>query len=233
MLRSGVRCFPASTDREGSEVEEFIIGGLAVVVGLLLCFAGYAALRAVIAAWGAFAGFLLGAGLVSTFTDEGFLSTLLGWSVAAAVAVAFGLIAYLYYAVSVVIGMSAIGFSLGSTLMIALGVPWTWVIVLVGVVGGVLLALLAIVGDLPLLLLAVLGAFAGASVTIGGLLLLTGVLDRGDLLSPDTTQVLELDWWWTAGYLALAVTGLVVQLRSVEARRGTLRDGWTAAPPAS
>jgi len=209
-------------------VEDIVIGGLAVVVGLLLCFAGYAALRAVIAVWGAFAGFLLGAGLVSNFTGEGFLGTVLGWSVGLAVAVVFGLIAYLYYAVSVVIGMAAIGFSLGSTLMVALGVSWTWVIVLVGVVVGMLLAMLAIVGDMPMLLLAILGAFAGSSVTMGGLLLLTGVLDRGDLVTPETTATLELAWWWTAAYLALAVVGLVAQLRSVEARRGTLRDGWAA-----
>lgn len=209
-------------------MEDIVIGGLAVVVGLLLCFAGYAALRAVIAVWGAFAGFLLGAGLVSNFTGEGFLGTVLGWSVGLAVAVVFGLIAYLYYAVSVVIGMAAIGFSLGSTLMVALGVSWTWVIVLVGVVVGMLLAMLAIVGDMPMLLLAILGAFAGSSVTMGGLLLLTGVLDRGDLVTPETTATLELGWWWTAAYLALAVVGLVAQLRSVEARRGTLRDGWAA-----
>lgn len=208
-------------------MENIIVGGAAVVVGLLLSFAGYAALRGIIAVWGGFAGFLLGAGLVSSFTGEGFLGTILGWSVGLVVAVAFGLIAYLYYAVSVVIGMAAIGFSLGSTVMVALGVTWTWVIVLAGVAGGVLLAMLAIIGDVPMLLLAILGAFAGASVTIAGLLLLTGVLDRADLATPETTANLELGWWWTAGYLGLAVVGLVSQLRSVEARRGTLRDGWS------
>ncbi|MFO7959815.1 MAG: hypothetical protein R6U94_02575 [Nitriliruptoraceae bacterium] len=210
-------------------MEDIIVGGLAIVVGLLLCFAGYAALRAVIAVWGAFAGFLLGAGLVSSFTGEGFLGTVLGWSVGLVVAIVFGLIAYLYYAVSVVIGMAAIGFSLGSTLMVALGVSWTWAIVLVGVLVGMLLAVLAIVGDMPMLLLAVLGAFAGSSVTIGGLLLLSGVLERDDLTAPETTQSLELGWWWTAAYLILAVVGLAAQLRSVEARRGTLREGWSAA----
>lgn len=208
-------------------MEDIIVGGAAVVVGLLLCFAGYAALRAVIAVWGGFAGFLLGAGLVASFTGEGFLGTVLGWTVGLVLAVLFGLIAYLYYAVSVIIGMAAIGFSLGSTLMVALGVTWTWVIVLVGVAAGVLLAMLAIVGDMPMVLLAVLGAFAGSSVTIAGLLLLTGVLDSGDLATPETTRTIELGWWWTAAYLVLAVVGLVAQLRSVEARSGTLREGWS------
>lgn len=210
-------------------MESIVIGGLAVAVGLLLCFAGYVALRAVIAVWGAFAGFLLGAGLAATFTGEGLLATVLGWSVAIAVAVVFGLLAYLFYAAWVIIGMAAIGFVLGSTGMVALGVPWTWATVLVGVLVGVLLAVLAIIGDIPMLLLVILGAFAGASVTIGGLLLLTGVLDRGDLASPETTQTLELAWWWLAGYLLLVIAGLVVQLRSLRARHGTLRDSWIAA----
>lgn len=207
-------------------VEDVVIGLVATAVGLLLCFAGYAALRAVIAVWGAFAGFLLGAGLVASITGEGFLATVAGWLVGLAVGLVVGLIAYLYYAVSVVIGMGAIGFTLGTTLMAALGVSWSWLVVLVGIVVGVLLAMLAIVGDLPMLILAVLGAFAGASVTVTGILLLIGTLDRAELAAPETTQTLELGWLWTAVYLALTVAGLIVQLRSVEARRGTLRESW-------
>jgi hypothetical protein len=207
---------------------DVIIGLLAIAVGLLLCFAGYAALRAVIAVWGAFAGFFLGAGVVAAVTGEGFLASVVAWVVGLAVALVFGLIAYLYYAVSVVIGMGAIGFALGTTLMAALGVTWSWLVVLVGIVVGVLLAMLAIVGDLPLLILAILGAFAGASVTIAGVLLLVGVLDVEELAAPETTQTMELGWVWTAAYLVLGVAGLVVQLRSVEARRGTLRESWSA-----
>lgn len=210
-------------------MENLVIGILAILVGGLLTVAGYAALRAVIAVWGAVAGFLLGAGLVATFTGEGFLATLLGWGVGLAVGLAFGLIAYLYYAVSVVLAMSAIGFTLGSTLVAALGVTWTWLLVLAGVAGGVLLAVLAIVGDLPMLLLTVLGALAGASITITGLLLVFGVLDRTDLADPETTTNLELGWWWTAGYVALVVIGLVVQLRDQAARSGTLRQSWERA----
>lgn len=210
-------------------METIVIGGLAVVVGLLLCFAGYVALRVVIAVWGAFAGFLLGAGVAATFTGEGLLASVLDWSVAVALAVVFGLLAYLFYAAWVIIGMAAIGFVLGSTGMVVLDVPWTWAIVLVGVLVGVLLAVLAIVGNVPMLLLVILSAFTGASVTISGLLLLTGVLDRGALVSPETTQTLEPAWWWLAGYLLLVVAGLVVQLRSLKARHGTLRDSWSAA----
>jgi hypothetical protein len=209
-------------------VQDVGIGFVAVLIGALLCFRGYAALRVVIALWGALAGFVLGAGLVSGITGEGFLGSLLAWGVGVGVALLFGVLAYLYYAISVVIGMGAIGFTLGATGMIALGVTWSWVVVLVGLAVGILLAALAIVGDLPLVILAVLGAFAGASTVIGGLLLIAGVIDRQDLATTETTESLVLGWWWTVGYLALGITGVLVQLRSAEARRGTLRDSWTA-----
>jgi hypothetical protein len=214
---------------EESTVQDVIIGILAVVIGSLLCFRGYAALRVVIAVWGTFAGFLAGAGLVAGVTGEGLLASALAWTVGIAVALVFGLLAYLYYAVSVVIGMGAIGFALGTTVMVALGVSWSWVVVLVGLAVGVLLAMLAIVGDLPLVILALLGAFAGASTIIAGMLLLLGVIDRQDLASTETTAGLALGWWWTVGYVVLAIAGIGTQLRSAEARRGTLREDWATA----
>ncbi len=207
-------------------MENLVVGTIAILVGALLTVAGYAALRIVIAMWGAFAGFILGAGAVASITGDGFLSTVLGWGVGLALAIVFGLIAYLYYAVSVVLGMAAIGFTLGSTLVAALGVTWTWLLVLAGVAGGVVLAMLAIVGDMPMVLLTILGAFAGASITVTGLLLVFGVLDRTDLSDPETTNSLELGWWWTAIYLVLAAVGLAIQLRDQAARSGTLRQSW-------
>lgn len=122
--------------------------------------------------------------------------------------------------------MSAIGFTLGTTTMVALGVTWSWVVVLVGVVVGALLAMVAIARDLPKLILALLGALAGSSLAITGILLLTGTLDRGDLASTETTTGLDLWWGWTVAYVVLAAAGLASQLRDVAARRGTLRDGW-------
>jgi hypothetical protein len=207
-------------------MEELLVGVVAVVIGGALCFRGYAALRVVIAVWGGFAGFLLGAGVVAGATGEGLLASALAWAVGVVVAVAFGLLAYAYYAISVLIGMSAIGFTLGTTGMVALGVTWSWVVVLVGIVVGALLAMLAIAGDLPKLLLALLGAFAGSSIALGGVLLVLGILDRGDLASTETTAALDLWWGWTLAYVVLALAGLASQMRDVGARRGTLRDDW-------
>ncbi len=86
--------------------------------------------------------------------------------------------------------------------------------------------MIAIAGDLPKLILALLGALAGSSIVIGGILLMAGRIDRGDLATTDTTAALDLWWGWTVAYLVLAVAGLWTQRRDVGAGRGTLRDDW-------
>lgn len=205
---------------------DIALGILAVVVGLLFCFRGYLAMRFVIPIWGAFAGFILGAGLVASFANEGFLASVLGWVVGAGVGLLFALFAYLYYEVSVFVAMGAIGFALGTSVMVAMGVTWSWLIVLVGVAVGVVLALIAIVADMPMAILTVLTAFGGASVTVAGIMLLAGVLSVSDFDSTTTTQTLDDDWWWYAIYLGLAVFGMIAQLRSTASLRASLREAW-------
>ena len=58
-------------------MQGLLIGLVAVVSGGALCFRGYAALRVVIAVWGAFAGFILGAGVIAGATGEGLLAAVL------------------------------------------------------------------------------------------------------------------------------------------------------------
>jgi hypothetical protein len=116
-------------------------------------------------------------------------------------AIVFFAIAYLYYEVSVIIGMMGIGFVLGTGLMVALGVTWNWLIVLSGVVLAVVLAFVAIAGDLPMVLLTVLTALAGASTMVGGLMLLVI-------------------------YGGLVVGGIIAQFTDVDRRRETLRQAW-------
>jgi hypothetical protein len=207
-------------------LDDILVGIFALMVGLVFCFSGYFALRVVIPIWGAFAGFMFGAGLVDNFTDEGFLASALGWVVGLALAVLFGLLAYVYYEIAVVIAMAAIGFALGSTLMVALGITWSWVIVLVGLVAGGLLAILAVVADLPMILLTVLSALAGASAATTGIMLIFGAVSLSDFDSTATTETLNDDWWWFAIYAVLAIAGLIVQVRNTKRLSASMREAW-------
>jgi hypothetical protein len=206
-------------------MNDIVVGTIALLTGAVFCFRGYLAMRVVIPLWGAFAGFMLGAGLVSG--DAGFLGNALGWLVGFGLAIVFGVIAYLYYAVSVVIGMMGIGFVLGTSLMVALGVSWSWLIVLSGVVLAVVLAFVAIAGDLPMVLLTVLTALAGASAIVAGLMLFVGTFDADDFSIGQTTEYVADDWWWFMIYGGLVVGGIIAQFTDVDRRRETLREAWS------
>ena len=206
-------------------MNDIVVGTIALLTGAVFCFRGYLAMRVVIPLWGAFAGFMLGAGLVSG--DAGFLGNALGWLVGFGLAIVFGVIAYLYYAVSVVIGMMGIGFVLGTSLMVALGVSWSWLIVLSGVVLAVVLAFVAIAGDLPMVLLTVLTALAGASAIVAGLMLFVGTFDADDFSIGQTTEYVADDWWWFVIYGGLVVGGIIAQFTDVDRRRETLREAWS------
>lgn len=210
-------------------MRDVVIGLLALGVGALFCFRGYLAMRIIIPIWGAFTGFVLGAAVVASFTDEGFLGTLLGWIVGALVAMVFGLIAYLYYEVTVIVAMLSIGFTLGTTVMVAFDVQWSWLVILVGVAVALLLAILAIVADLPTVILVVLTSFAGASAMVLGVMLLVGRADTEEFRTDALVASIDDAWWWWVIYVVLAVAGLIAQVRLVEGLRTSVRTAWTDA----
>lgn len=208
-------------------MQDNVLGVLAILAGLVLCFRGYGALRFIIAIWGAFVGFSLGAGLVASIRGESFLGSPADWLVAIAAAVVCALLAYLYYAIAVIVVMASIGFMLGTTVMAALGIPWSWLVIIVGVVAGVIVAAIAIATNLPMLLLVVLSALAGASAIVGGVMLLVGTIGSADFSSASLAANLRSDWRWDVFYLVLVVAGVASQYRATNPHVG-VRESWSA-----
>ena len=209
-------------------MSEVAVGIIAVLVGALLCFRGYPAMRVIISLVGAFVGFLLGAGLVAGFTDSGLGQLALSWLVGIVGAVIFGVLAYLSYQVAVVIGMAAIGFTIGTSVMAALQLGSPTVSVIVGLASAVLLAVLAIATDLPALLLIVLTALSGASIAVTGVMVLAGTLSTQRLAGDLVLAGMAANWWWYAMYAVLAVLGIVVQTRYLSRGRRSMRQQWRA-----
>ncbi|WP_162451675.1 DUF4203 domain-containing protein [Phytoactinopolyspora mesophila] len=201
------------------------MGLLAVIIGAFLCLRGQWAMRLLLAIWGAFVGFAVGAGLVDNLTDQGYLDTATGWLVAILLAIVFAALAYLFFAVSIILGMASMGFVLGGTLASALGVTEAWGLLLIGALCGAALALLAIVASLPQLLLIVISSFAGASVVIAGLMLIFDVIDIDAMFDAETTA--RDQPWWYAGGIALAIIGIIIQLRQAGAIRRSVRETWS------
>ncbi|WP_324651633.1 DUF4203 domain-containing protein [Georgenia sp. H159] len=207
---------------------DVVLGVLALLVGLLLCFRGSGAMRVLLALWGAFVGFTLGAALVAALTDEGYLESVTGWLVAVVLALVLAALAYFFFALAVVLAFASMGFVLGQTAASALGAAEPWVLTAAGVAGGVLLGVLAIVTNLPELVLIVVSAFAGASVAVAGLMVLLDAVDLDDVTAARVPIADQPAWF--VGQLALAVVGVVVQVRHARRRRmGSVRRSWAAA----
>ncbi len=190
--------------------------------------AGQFVLRLVIPVWGFFAGFAFGAGLVAGFADERFLGTVLGWVLGLVFAVLFAVFAYLYFYVAVILAMSAFGFAIGSGLVVALGIDWNWVAVLVGLVVGLIAGLVSVFGNMPMIVLVIFSSLAGAVGVVGGLMLLVGSLDSADFTRGDFTNTVENGWVWSLLLLVLALAGIFVQAMQRAAMRRTVQEVWYA-----
>ena len=159
---------------------DILLGIFAIVAGAVMLFAGQFVLRLVLPIWGLFAGFAFGAGIFAQLADESFLGTALGWISGIVFALIFAVLSYFFYAVAVIIAMAAFGFAIGSGLVVALGIDWNWVAVLVGVAVGLVVGLVAAFGSMPMLVLAVASSIAGAVSVVAGLMLVFGALNSAD-----------------------------------------------------
>lgn len=213
-------------------MDTVVVGIIAVLIGALLCFRGYVTMRVIISLFGAFVGFLLGAGLVAGATDSTFGQLALSWIVGIVGAIVFGVLAYLSYQVAVVIGMAAIGFTIGTSVMAATGIGSEVATVVVGVVVGVLLAVVAVTTDLPAVILVVLTALAGASVTVTGVMLILGSIGLNRLTADGVAAEMGRGWWWYVLYGALALLGIIAQLRAGSRGTRTMRQQWGSSTPA-
>lgn len=207
---------------------DILLGLLAIIAGGVMLFAGQFVLRFVFPIWGFFAGFAFGAGLWAALADERILGTLLGWVTGLVCALVFAVLAYLYYAVAVILAMAAFGFAIGSGLVVALGIDWNWVAVLVGLTIGAILGLVSVLGNMPMIVLALVSSVAGAVSVVAGLMLLVGSLNSADFTQAAFSDAVSASWGWSLTLLVLAVVGFVAQTRARVDRSRTINEAWYA-----
>lgn len=193
------------------------LGVAEIGLGLVFCFLGHSAARVVLALWGAVLGWALGqAATVALVTS------LPGWLLPFIGAVLLAWLSYAFYAVGVLALMGSIGWGLGVTFARAFAWP-SWVGTVLAIVIGLGLVILALRLNLPRMLLVVLTALIGAGAIIDGLQLLVG--QPLDWLSSSAWQLQLVTYLaWTATFFALAVGGVIVQLRQGSTR--TLREAY-------
>jgi hypothetical protein len=207
---------------------DILLGLLAIVAGGFMLFAGQLVLRLILPIWGFFAGFAAGAGFVSGFADDRFLGTVLGWVLGLIFGFVLALLAYFFYAVAVILAMAASGFAIGSGIVVALGIDWNWVAVLVGLLVGGIVGIASIFLNMPMIMLVVLSSIAGAVAVTGGLMLVFGALNTSDFNRGDFVDKVDNNWFWYLLLLVLMVIGIFGQLRQRAIMNQSIREYWYA-----
>lgn len=207
---------------------DIILGILAIFAGAAMLLAGQFVLRLILPIWGFFAGFAAGAGFVADVGNDRFLGTVLGWVLGLVFGVVLALLAYFFYAVAVILVMASFGFAIGSGLIVALGIHWNWLAVLVGLVVGAVVGIASIVANMPMLVLVVLGSIAGAVGVVAGLMLLVGSLNTADFTHGDFVDTVKNSWFWYVLLLVLIFFGVAAQLRQRLVMQRSIHEYWYA-----
>jgi nitrate/nitrite transporter NarK len=124
--------------------------------------------------------------------------------------------------------MGAAGFAIGSGIVVALGIDWNWVAVLVGLAVGILVGLVSVFANIPMIMLVVIGSIAGAVGVVGGLMLLFGSLNTADFSRGDFTDTVSNNFLWWLLFVVLVVGGIFVQLRQRALMNQSVREVWYA-----
>lgn len=205
-------------------VMELVVSGvLAIVVGLLLCFAGFRLAKIALAIWGAFIGFAVGFTLTSAGAGAGgWAAAFPGWVAGLILAVLFGWLAYAFYAAAVIVLTGSLGWLLGAGIALLFSmVPMAW---LFGLVGAIALIVLGFALNLPRMLMILATAIMGAVVSGDGLRTLLGV---HPLLDPTNWVVAgSNDGMISVGVVVLAILGVVAQLR--QSGKASLREAYAS-----
>jgi hypothetical protein len=210
---------------------DIILGLVAIIAGGFMLFAGQLVLRLVLPIWGFFAGFAAGAGFVADLGNDRFLGTVLGWVLGLVFGLVLAALAYFFYAVAVILVMASFGFAIGSGLVVALGIHWNWLAVLVGLVVGAVVGVASIFVNMPMVVLVVLGSIAGAVGVVGGLMLVFGSLNTADFSRGDFVDTVNNSWFWYVLLLVLIFFGVYAQMRQRLLMQRSIHDVWYAEAP--
>jgi hypothetical protein len=193
-------------------LEVLLFSILAIVVGLGLSFAGYAAFRVILPILGFLAGFWLGMDVVSNFAAN---FPLMGISLGLFLGFIFGALfaaaAYFLYSLAIIIFGLALGYALGAGLMLALGLNYGFITFLVAISASIGMAVLFLKTDMPKLYIQAITAFAGASAIIAGVLALFGVIPPSQLGLAVIQPYIAQSWFLIIVWAVIGAVGFSVQ----------------------
>jgi hypothetical protein len=192
---------------------ELLCGALIVVlVGLAMVLNGYRWFLIILPIAGFFFGFMIGAQAMTAVFGEAFLATITSWVVGFIVAIVFAVLSYFFYFIGIAIFIGSFGYALGYAIMGLFNAELTILTFLVALALGIIFAVLAFVLNIQKYLVIIATSFIGAGAIILGILAAFGFPPEA-LGKNALALVLKDSVWWLIIFLALGITGTVLQIR--------------------
>jgi hypothetical protein len=197
-------------------MEVLFLALFAFVIGLAVCFVGYRVFLVMLPIWGFFAGLWLGAEGIALLLGEGFLATTTGWVVGFILGLVMAVLSYAFYTAGVAIVSFGFGAAFAVGLLRAIGIDSDILLLIAGGINGVVFAGLTLLLNLQKYVIIVITAIAGANAIVLAPLLLAERVSLEDLETAGSAiePILADSWFWLVVWLAVALAGLVVQVRT-------------------
>lgn len=210
---------------------DLLVGIILIVLGAFLALAGLRVFFLALPIIGFIVGMSAGLALMDRLFDNQFLSTTTGIVVGLILGVIGAVISYLWWYVAIILGAAFIGANIGTGFMNLINVDSQWLIFIAAVICAIALALLTIFLNLPIYWVIVNTAFVGATLLIGGLMLVLNRIDRDDLGYGAIWAAIDESWFWLIAWIVIAAVGMGAQLSKIT-EAALPEEKWTKVQPA-
>lgn len=200
-------------------MQGLLIGLLAIAIGAAFAFYGFRVFLILLPIWGFFAGFLLGANVMTNLFGDGFLIEVSSWVVGFLVGLVFAVLSYLYYWVAVILLGGALGYQLTYGVLQWIGFDADgWIVFILALIVAAVFAVGFFVLRMPAVLVIVASAILGAGAIVAGVIVGLGLVPIETLESGiyGVYEAHDLGIVWIIAAIALAFAGAIYQTRTVE-----------------
>jgi hypothetical protein len=191
-----------------------VVAMLALFFGAFVAFLGYRLFLFLIPIFGFFWGFVFGAQAVQAIFGSGFLADLTSWVTGFFVGLVFAALSYLFYFAAVALIGGALGYSIGTGLLMAIGFDFGLIVWIAGFLLGVVLAILVIVLNVQKWVVIAATSLLGAGIIITTFLFLFGNVPSQQILANPVRVSLNAGPFWVIAYLVLAAVAVLVQFQT-------------------
>lgn len=184
---------------------------IAFVFGLVLCFGGYRFFLILLPIWGFFFGLVFGAQSMQMLFGTGFFAEVTSWVVGFVVGAIFAVLSYFFYLVAVALIAGALGYTVATGLLLAIGLDMGALVWIVGVVAGIALAAATILFNLQKWVIIIATSLLGAGVIFGAFVILFA--PHATLLENPIKTALGQSPLLMITAVVVAILGIIVQVR--------------------